>query len=183
MQTSLKGLLFIASLEGCCLSKYYDSVSVATIGIGATKTEIPNLPDWPMGKTITIQEAFTLLKKSVAKYENAINKAITVPLQQWQFDALVSWCYNVGIGWPPKASVIRHLNNGDAKEAVYKALMMFNQPKEIIGRRTKEAILLTTGKYSGEGKVLVFPVTKNGHPQYSKGYEINAEEYLTEEDS
>lgn len=112
MKTSLEGLGFIAALEGCCQSKYFDSRGVATIGVGATVTEIPDLDLWPLSKSISVQECFTLLKKSVIKYENAISHALTKPVAQFTFDALVSWCYNVGVGWPSKASIISLLNAG-----------------------------------------------------------------------
>lgn len=182
MKTSLKGLIEIAGHEGICLSKYRDSVGVWTIAVGATASEIPNISSWPIDKTITIKEAFELFNKSIVKYEMAVNKGLIREIPQYQFDALVSWCYNVGVGWVKKATVVQMINSGDASDRqLYNALLMFSKPKEIVGRRTKEALLLTTGKYQNRGKALVFPVGPKGNPVYSRGKEINVEEYLTNE--
>lgn len=178
MRISNKGLVELVGHEGVCLTKYKDSVGVWTIGIGATRTEIPDIDAWPLDKKITIQEAFNLLKKGVRKYEDELNKHINVEIPQHQFDALVSWCYNVGTGWVKKASVIKHINHLASKSQLYDALMMFNKPKEIIGRRRKEAELIRDGKYSNEGKALLFPVSSKGYPIYSKGTTINVWEYI-----
>lgn len=178
MKMSDKGLVELVGHEGVCLSKYKDSVGVWTIGIGATRTEIPDLASWPLSKTITMQEAFDLLKKGIVKYENALNKYLTREIHQTEFDALCSWCYNVGTGWVPKASVIRKINNREKGQSLYDALMMYQKPKEIIGRRRKEAILLRDGTYSNGGKALLFPVSSKGYPVYNKGKTINVWEYL-----
>lgn len=180
MKTSNKGLVELVGHEGICLSKYKDSVGVWTVGIGATKTEIPSIANWPLSRTITMQEAFNLLKKGIVKYENAINAALTREIPQYQFDALVSWCYNVGTGWVKKATVIKLVNQNAAPIKLFDALMLYKKPKEIIGRRAKEASLLAYGKYSNNGKALLFPVSSTGYPVYSKGKEINVWEYLGE---
>lgn len=178
MRTSNKGLVELAGHEGICLSKYKDSVGVWTIGIGATRTEIPDIAAWPLSKTITMQEAFDLFKRSIVKYENAVNKALTRDIPQYQFDALVSWCYNVGVGYTKTATVIKLVNQGAPGVKLYNALMMFRKPSEIIGRRTKEANLLAYGKYSNDGRALLFPVSKSGYPIYGRGTSINVWEYL-----
>ena len=177
MVTSLKGKIEIASHEGICLTKYLDSVGVWTIGIGATVTEIKDINELPRNYTITMQEAFDLFERSLKRYERAINKYVDGPIEQHAFDALVSWCYNVGTGWARKATVIRRINAGDSKNSIFDALMMFRKPREIIGRRKKEAHLLVNGTY-GNGKALLFPVNNRSKPVYSKGKTIDIEEYL-----
>lgn len=178
MKTSNEGKVEIIGHEGIGLSKYKDSVGVWTIGCGATRTEIPDLAAWPLDKTITMQEAFDLFSHSIVKYENAINKALTRTIAQYQFDALVSWCYNVGVGWVPKASVIKLVNAGAAPKQLFDALMMYRKPPEIIGRRSKEANLLAYGKYSNEGTALLFPVSSKGYPIYGRGTVINIWKYI-----
>lgn len=177
---SLEGLIEIASHEGLCLSKYKDSVGVYTIGIGITRTEIPDLAKWPADKTITIEEAFAMMQKAMGRYEKAIRRALKVEVPQHAFDALVSWAYNVGGGWAKKATVIKLINRGVplSDKRVYNALMMYKKPKEIIGRRRKEAKLLCYGEYSNDGTVNVFPVSKNLNPIYRKGKKINVRDYL-----
>lgn len=179
MCTSNEGKVEIIGHEGICLSKYKDSVGVWTIAGGATRTEIPDLASWPLFKTLTMQEAFDLFSRSIVKYENAINKALDRPVPQHVFDALVSWCYNVGVGWASKATVIKLINQGVTGQKLYAALMAYNKPKEIIGRRVKEAILLTRGTYSNGGKALLFPVNSKGNPVYAKGKQINVWEYIS----
>lgn len=185
MKISNEGLVELVGHEGVCLSKYKDSVGVWTIGIGATKTEIPDLALWSLTKAITVQQAFELLSKSIVKYEDAINNALVRPILQTQFDALVSWCYNVGVGWAKKATVIELLNHEEYKrkdpehqKMLYNALMMFRKPPEILNRRSKEARLLAYGKYSNDGKALLFPVSSNGYPMYGKGTTINVWQYI-----
>lgn len=180
MTTSIEGMIEIASHEGLCLTKYKDSVGVWTIAIGATRTEIPDIARWPADKQLSIQECFDLFKKSLVKYEKAVRRGLKVDVPQHAFDALVSWCYNVGTGWVKKATVIKLINKGVpvSDKRIYNALMMYKKPPEIIGRRKKEAILLTTGKYSNTGKVLVFPVSKRFKPIYSRGYKIDVKKYL-----
>jgi lysozyme len=180
MHTSLLGKIELIGHEGICLQLYLDSVGVRTIGPGATVTEIPNIESLPWSYTITMKEAMDLFDKSLAKYENAIRGALKRPIKQAQFDALVSWAYNVGIGWVPKAGVIKLLNRGvENKAQLAAALMQYNKPPEDLGRRAKEAKLLTTGVYSNGGKALLFPVNLKTHkPQYNKGKEILVKDYL-----
>jgi lysozyme len=178
MKTSNEGLVELVGHEGVALSKYKDSVGVWTVGIGATVTEIPGIASWPLGRKITVQESFELLSKSIVKYENAVNKALTRNIPQYQFDALVSWCYNVGVDWPRKATVVKLINQDAPIKQLYSALMMFKKPPEIIGRRIKEAILLSTGKYSNNGRALLFPVSSSGYPMYGKGTLINVWQYI-----
>jgi lysozyme len=177
MKTSLKGLVEISSHEGLCLTKYLDSVGVQTIGVGATVSEVPDIKQWRWDKKLTIPEVFDLFKKSIVKYENAINKALKVPVEQHQFDALVSICYNIGTSGASNSTFMKRINAGDTNKRIADAILMWNKPPEIMGRRKKEAKLYTTGEY-GDGKVLVFPVSSTHKPQYAKGYSINALEYL-----
>ncbi len=125
-----------------------------------------------------MQEAFNLFSKSIIKYENAINEVLTRDIPQYQFDALVSWCYNVGTGWARKATVVKLVNQGASPERLKAALLMFNKPKEILGRRTKEANLLAYGKYSNDGKAMLFPVSSSGYPIYKRGTTINVWQYI-----
>lgn len=186
-KVSDKGLQFIASKEGLCQTKYDDIVGrpkdpgargVWTIGIGITRSQIPDLYKWPMNKKLTIKECIDLFKTSLAKYERAVNKHLTRPVKQHEFDALVSWCYNVGPGWLKKATVMRRINNGESGKRLYDALMMYRKPKAIIGRRKAEARLLAYGQYPAIMKVNVFPVSSRGTPIYSKGRALDLSPYL-----
>lgn len=177
---SNEGKAMLTHLEGICLTKYLCSANVWTIGIGATGTEIKDIAKWPMNKEITIEEAFELLDKSLHRYERAVRKGLKVEVPQHAFDALVSWCYNVGIGWVPKATVIKLINKGVpiSDRRVYNALMKYRKPKEIISRRRKEAKLLTKGRYSGNFRANLAPVNARGIPMYAMGEQIDLRKYL-----
>lgn len=185
MRMSDKGAIELIGHEGIALTKYKDSVGVWTIGVGLTRTEIPDIASWPMDKKLSMSEAIEMFHKALGKYEGALNKAIKVKIPQHQFDALVSWCYNVGTGYVRGtdkirvATVIRDINAGASPSKLAADLMMFRKPPEITGRRKKEALLIEKGIYSNKGKALLFPAIK-GKPVYSKATEIDLREYLWE---
>ena len=176
MKTSVKGLVELAGHEGICLSPYLDSVGVWTIGIGATRSEIPGLNG--SHQDINISQAIDLFKKSIVKYEDAINKALKVEISQTQFDALSSICYNIGTGGLTKSTFMKRINAKMSNNAISEAIMMWTTPPEITSRRKKEALLYTKGIYSNGGKALVFPVSSNHKPVYGKGKTVNIEELL-----
>ena len=90
MRTSQRGIDLIKSFEGCRLKAYRDIGGTLTIGYGHTQ----NVYD---GMTITQEEADSMLVYDLMKYEDKINKYYpTYYFNQNQFDALVSFCYNIG---------------------------------------------------------------------------------------
>lgn len=134
MTTSAKGVQSLKVREGVRLAAYLDSVGVLTIGCGHSSAAGP--PVVTPGMRITADECDAILARDLVKFENVINKAVKVPLAPHEFDALVSIAFNVG----PKfatSTCIKRLNAGDRAGAA-KAIMMWNKPKEIIGRRTGE---------------------------------------------
>lgn len=89
------GLNLIKRFEGCRLSAYRDTVGVITIGYGWTKP-IDGKP-LTMGTKITQAKAESLLKEGLKSYESKVNKYDNkYHWNQNQFDALVSFCYNIG---------------------------------------------------------------------------------------
>ena len=107
MTLSSKGLAFIKQMEGCRLVPYQDQVGVWTVGIGHTG------PDVVQGKEITQEEADRLLERDSARFVNALNRLIAVPLTQNQFDALVSFVFNIGITAFSKSTLRSVINKGD----------------------------------------------------------------------
>jgi lysozyme len=170
MKTSPLGLIEIVSHEGICLEWYYDSVGVPTIGIGQTAHDGF---DPRTAGPLTLQGAFDLFKQKLVPYENAVNN-LGRELNQTQFDALVSFCYNVGPG------NLRKLCRLDRSLAdIGQAIMLYKIPPEIVPRRTKERDLFRSGRYSNTtGRVLVFPVSVTHKPLYVKGYSVDARPYL-----
>lgn len=175
---SKKGLLELADREGLALTKYLCSAGVQTIGIGITKSDIPDLASWPWDKEITIKEACDMYKKHVQPYANAVTKELKVIIPQHQFDALVSITYNIGIGGMKKSTFMKRLNNRESIQDVVDAIMMWKKPPEIIGRRKKECALFRDGKYTNtDGGVDLIRVNPDTHkPQY-KG-RVRILEYL-----
>lgn len=172
METSLEGQMALASHEGIVLDPYLDSKGVWTIGVGHTAAAgYPN----PKGFSghLTVAEALGLFKLDVAAYEKAVSKAVTVPLAQHEFDALVSFHYNTGaIG---KATFVKKLNAGDRAGAM-KGMMDWRKPPEIIPRRTAERDLFKTGKYPAPIGI-VYRADK-GKVQWGGGQRIDLREAL-----
>ncbi len=103
MNISSKGIELIKRWEGWRAKAYLCSAGVWTIGWGHTATA-------RRGMTITKQQGDSLFKKDIQVYVNAVNRLVKVPLNQNQFDALVSFCYNLGAGALSTSSLLRTLN-------------------------------------------------------------------------
>jgi GH24 family phage-related lysozyme (muramidase) len=111
MQTSDKGIALIKEFEGCKLTAYQDSVGVWTIGYGWTQP-IDGKPI-RAGMTINQETAERLLKTGLVSYESDVSRLVKVGLTQGQFDALVSFTYNLGARSLSTSTLLRKLNAGD----------------------------------------------------------------------
>lgn len=169
MKISNRGLIEIMSHEGVCLSPYLDSVGVWTIGVGITAHD--GVDPKTMGD-ITLEQAIALFKARIVPYAKAVDR-LGLDLSQTQYDALCSFCYNVGPG------NLQKLAKGRSVNAIGTALMLYTKPPEITARRQKEQQLYQYGKYSNkDGRVLVFPVSENHKPIYKKGYYLDATKFF-----
>ena len=95
LKTSPRGIQIIKDFEGFRARPYLCSAGRPTIGYGSTF--------YPTGKKVTLQdkmisehEASIMLERILSKFEADVNSLVKVPLTQNQFDALVSFTYNVG---------------------------------------------------------------------------------------
>ena len=111
MQISDKGLALIKQFEGCKLTAYQDSVGVWTIGYGWTQP-VDGKPI-RAGMTIKQETAERLLKTGLVSYESDVSRLVKVDLTQGQFDALVSFTYNLGARSLSTATLLRKLNASD----------------------------------------------------------------------
>jgi GH24 family phage-related lysozyme (muramidase) len=111
MQTSDKGIALIKEFEGCKLTAYQDSVGVWTIGYGWTQP-VDGKPI-RAGMTIKQETAERLLKTGLVSYESDVSRLVKVGLTQEQFDALVSFTYNLGARSLSTSTLLRKLNAGD----------------------------------------------------------------------
>jgi lysozyme len=107
MEYSDAGLAMTKEFEGLRLSAYQDVVSVWTVGYGHTGTDVH------AGLTITQTEADALLREDLSSAIATVNKEVTVPLTQNQFDALVDFCFNAGSGNFQHSTLLRNVNRGD----------------------------------------------------------------------
>lgn len=105
VELSPDGAKFIAEFEGTYLSCYRDPVGIWTIGIGHVGCS--------PGDRITLEKAYALLQSDADIAEVGIEHYITVPLNQNQQDALVSWVFNCGVGALADSTLRRKLNAGD----------------------------------------------------------------------
>ena len=147
MKTSQAGLAFILAEEAIVLSSYRDARGVWTIGAGHTENAggLEPGPD----VSVTLAEALAMFETDIARFEAGVNRAVTVPLQQHEFDALVSFHYNTGA--ISTGTVDDKLNRGDRAAA----MATLNQyikggGKTIAGlvaRRAREKQLFETGEY------------------------------------
>jgi lysozyme len=104
MQISQEGLSLIKKFEGCELEAYKCAAGVWTIGYGSTKGVNE-------GDTITQEGADKLLTEEMHEYEGYINDMVTVDLKQNEFDALVSWVFNLGPSNLSSSTLLNRLNN------------------------------------------------------------------------
>ena len=138
MNISGEGISLIKKFEGCELESYQDSVGVWTIGYGHTK-------DVKEGMTISKEQADNMLLNELDEYCEHVEKAVQVNLDQCQFDALVSWTYNLGPTNLNKSSMLVEINNKNWDEVPHQ-IKRWNKAggkvlQGLVRRREAEALL------------------------------------------
>ena len=106
MKCSKEGLALIKKFEGCRLESYRCSANVLTIGYGHTGGVKED-------DTISQPEADELLENDIAKFEEYVSDNVIVELKQHQFDALVAWTFNLGVGNLRNSTMLKKLNSED----------------------------------------------------------------------
>ena len=164
MDISQKGIAFIRLLETNNVwynTMIKDSLGLPTIGVGhlIRPNEKFEGVDLLTGK-LTNEQVDRLFKQDLKMFVDAANNAITVPLSQNEFDAVVSILFNIGKAWGDgigsEATFIKLIDStgsitgvsNKSKEEITKAIMKFKFPPEIITRRAKEARLYAENDYS-----------------------------------
>ena len=146
--TSQAGIDLITSFEGCRLTAYQDSVGVWTIGYGHTSGVY-------QGMTITEEEAIAFLRQDLKTGENAVNSNVTYGINQNQFDALVSFTFNVGTGNFTSSTLLKKLNAGDVNGAANEFdrwIYAGGQVLEgLVRRRAAEKQMFLSGSWEGGG--------------------------------
>ncbi|EHJ0509551.1 lysozyme [Salmonella enterica subsp. enterica serovar Mishmarhaemek] len=110
MKTSDNGRAFIRAGEGVKLAAYQDGGGVWTIGYGHTRGV-------KQGQVINHEQADEFLNNDLRQVESCISERVTVPLNQNQFDALVSFVFNVGRQAFSDSTLLKKLNEGNYRAA------------------------------------------------------------------
>jgi lysozyme len=107
LRTGAKGIALIKSFEGLELRAYKCPADVLTIGYGSTGPHVkPNM-------VITEKQAEDLLRQDLVRFERAVTRLVTVPISQNQYDALVSFTFNLGEGNFSRSTLLKRVNARD----------------------------------------------------------------------
>jgi lysozyme len=141
-------LALTEQFEGCRLTAYQDVAGVWTIGYGHTG------PDVSPGLTITQAQAEQLLQQDAASAAACVNQAVTVALNQDEFDALVDFVFNIGRGAFQASTMLRDLNSGDFAGAAGEFDKWDHAGGKVVAgllrRREAEQALFDEGNDSGQ---------------------------------
>jgi lysozyme len=111
MKLSQAGLDLIKHFEGCKLETYLDCVGVPTIGYGHTGKDVCG------GETWTQHEADECLAFDTSKFATGVALLLKRPATQGQFDAMVSFAYNLGLHALATSTLLKLFNDGDVAGA------------------------------------------------------------------
>ena len=147
MKASKRGLDFIKQEEEAgkpALKAYKDIAGIWTIGYGHAYVD--------KDMVITAEEAEAIFEADVAKKSAWIDKLVTVPLTQGQYDALASFVFNLGEGALRSSRLLKNLNNGHYQHAAdefvkwckYKKNGVLTLSPGLLGRRKREVKLWNT---------------------------------------
>ena len=145
MKTSKIGLELIKKYEGLEISPYLCPANVPTIGYGATY--YPNGDKVKMtDNVITESYAEILLLTMLTRYEEGVERYVQVEVNQNQFDALVSFAYNLGLGALKSSTLLKRVNANPCDENI---IYQFNRWTKaggvelsgLVKRRKEESIL------------------------------------------
>jgi lysozyme len=135
---SEEGICLIKKFEGCKLESYRCSADVWTIGYGHTKGV-------SAGDTCTKKEAEEILAEDLQEFEAYVNDLVDADLNQSQFDALVSWTYNLGPTNLKSSTLLKRLNSGDMEDVPHQIRRWNKAGGEVLDglvrRREAEALL------------------------------------------
>lgn len=155
MRTSEDGIKLIKHFEGCHFKPYLCPALLWTVGYGHVLYPEQNKLPLSQRKSYNLkiehfrnysqEEVDELLKRDLQRFENGIMRYITVPLKQCEFDALVSFSFNLGLGTLQRSSLRSKLNRNDKEGAVETLLKYCRAGGKILKglqrRRTAEADL------------------------------------------
>lgn len=124
MQVSNTGIGFIKMFEGCRLRSYRDPVGIWTIGYGSIT--YPSGRKVGPGERISQELAEVFLEYEISLKAKAVN-ALNLRLNQGQFNALVSFAYNLGIGALRRSTLLRKVKLNQDDPTIEKEFMRWNR--------------------------------------------------------
>lgn len=118
MNVSKAGILLIKHHEGVRSRPYRCAANLYTVGVGHLIGDGKHLPDsW--NRTFSQEEIDGLLKSDLCRFELGVHKMLpNVSLRQHEFDALVSFCFNLGLGCFQRSTLRQALLRGNKKAAM-----------------------------------------------------------------
>lgn len=143
MKTSEDGINEIKEDEGLKLRAYQCSAGKWTYGYGHTKNV-------KQGDVITYAQANNLLRTDIAEFEIAVDRLVQVPLTQNQYDALMSFTYNLGAGSLAKSTLLKKLNASDYNGAAQEFSKWIYATSKKTGKRIKLEGLIARRKREAE---------------------------------
>ncbi len=118
MNVSKAGIALIKHHEGVRNRPYRCPANLFTVGVGHLIGDGKSLPDsW--NRTFSQEEIDGLLKSDLRRFELGVSKMLpNVPLRQHEFDAIISFCFNLGLGCFQRSTLRQALLRGDKKAAM-----------------------------------------------------------------
>ena len=143
MRVSDAGRAKIIEREGVRLKPYADTKGLWTIGMG-NRFYPDGRPVKQGDPPITRAQADEMFRVTLDQFASGVERALTRTPSQAQFDAMVSFAYNIGLGGFQRSSVLMKFNAGDIQGAA-KAFDLYHIPPEIVGRRNGERMQFLNG--------------------------------------
>lgn len=143
MKLNNDGYRLITKFEGFSSKPYLCSAKVPTIGYGSTyyaSGKKVTLLDTP----ITELQAFELFKTIADKFAAKVSKLVTAPINQNQFNALVSLAYNIGLANFEKSTILKKVNANHNDQSIWSEFLKWTKAggqvlRGLIKRREAEA--------------------------------------------
>ncbi len=177
MKLTPKMCLEVASHEAIIRQTYVDSVGVNTWSVGLTNATGHNVERY-INNPAPLQHCLNIFVWALDNYANVVREVFADhPLTEEQFTAALSFTWNLGAGNLRGATWVKRFKAGDYVGA-REAFLWFNKPKEIIGRRKKEAALFFDGHWSNDGTMTEYTrVTRTRSPDWrsAKRIDVRAE--------
>jgi lysozyme len=142
MKLSKEGTKFLQEQEDFRSKPYLDGGDVPTVGFGTTR--------YPSGKKVSLsdpplsfQQAEAIFRINLVSYEEAVTSAMDINLEQHEFDALVSLCYNIGISAFKKSTLVKIADRKDGMMQEAAQILRWNKDngvevRGLVNRRRRE---------------------------------------------